>query len=116
MMTTDDRSRSRPAIPEAPLPQAGESLLGELINEFYGSALMWVTISILLGSILLQEWLHFLMGIHPTLGSCIFTTLLCAIIGIVAWTKTRKALRRANILRAGIRGEVHVGKYLDDAC
>lgn len=116
MSITDTKNAPRPAIEKDPLPQAGESLRDEADDILIDKFGPWATVVGAAVVLCLMAWWQYLFHIPATLGCAIGVTVTCAITCMIAFFKLKKHRKVYQDLYKGIRGERHIGVYLDDVC
>lgn len=116
MIGEQDKVKTRPAIEGELLPQAGESLRRQLDDLVLDKVLFWTMGALLMGIWAAFEWMRY-WGIFPVTQQSVIVASVAAIgFFVTAAIKVPRALRLAANIKKGIRGEVHVGRYLDDVC
>ena len=116
MSITEKEDGPREAIREPALRQAGESLRNERFDVYHDGWLDSLVILLLLGLLVVVEWVRFLLNIPPSWHTVLPVTLVAAGFAVHYVRRMRRALETLDRLKRGMVGEVHVGQFLDDMC
>src|SRR5690349_20733787 len=116
MPTFEKPPSSRPAIKDAPLPQAADSLYDQLFDQLLGKEFLWFVAVVVAAVFTFIHWIQYLHPVPPTRGSAIFMTIATLGLAILAFFKIRRAFRLADQIKLGIHGEKYISQYLHRTC
>jgi len=112
-MTTTER---RPAIPHDPLPQAGDSLRDQLYEIVYDKAMFWLLAVLVSCVCTFVAWWQYFFPSKNLLAGPVILSLATMVMGLIAFFKVRRLLSHTKRIKLGLRGELHVGQYLNREC